>query len=83
MSRMIFPNLAVSDLQRSVDWTGIGFSFDPRLGDDNAACTMVGERASVSAESRAEVDRIVDRALATGGARSREPQDVAALERQG
>lgn len=83
MSRMIFPNPAVSDLQHWFDWTGLGFSFDPLLGDDNAACTMVGELASVSAESRAEVDRIAGRALATGGARSREPQDAAALERQG
>jgi uncharacterized protein len=105
MSRMIFVNLPVSDLRRSVEfWKGLGFEFNPELTDDKAACLVVSDLACVmllseeffssfttkdvvdagrqteaimalSAESREEVDRLTDRALATGGAPSSEPQE--------
>lgn len=105
MSRMIFVNLPVSDLQRSVGfWKGLGFDFNPQFTDDNAACMVVSDLAcvmlltdrffstftkkavadaagsteaimAISAESRDEVDRLADKALASGGSASNDPQD--------
>ena len=104
MSRMIFVNLPVADLQRSIDfWTALGFTFNPQFTDENATAMEISNDASVmlltekffstftkrkvadarqqteaimalSAESREEVDRLADRALASGGAASNEPQ---------
>ncbi|WP_110207681.1 VOC family protein [Nocardioides daejeonensis] len=48
MSRMIFPNLPVTDVQRSRDfWTGLGFEFNDQFSDENAACLVINELASV------------------------------------
>ena len=47
-SRMIFPNLAVKDLERSkAFFGGLGFSFDPRFTDENAAAMIVNDQATV------------------------------------
>jgi hypothetical protein len=47
-SRKMFVNLAVKDLDRSVDFfTKLGFSFDPRFTDETATCMLVGEDAYV------------------------------------
>lgn len=47
-TRMIFPNLAVKDLDRSVAFfTELGFSFDPRFTNDDAAAMIVNEHAVV------------------------------------
>lgn len=105
MSRMIFLNLPVADLQRSIDfWTGLGFTFNPQFTDENATCMVISDDAcvmlltekffstftskdivdttryteaitAISAESREEVDRLADTALATGGSPSSPPQD--------
>ena len=46
--RKLFVNLAVKDLDRSVDFfTKLGFSFDPRFTDETATCMLVGEDAYV------------------------------------
>jgi predicted lactoylglutathione lyase len=48
MSRKMFVNLPVEDLDRTVDFfTKLGFSFDPRFTDENATCMLVGEDAYV------------------------------------
>lgn len=48
MSRMIFVNLPVGDLQRTIDfWTGLGFEFNPQFTDDQATCMMVSDHACV------------------------------------
>lgn len=48
MARMIFPNLPVQDLERSkAFFAGLGFEFDPRFTDENAAAMVVNEHASV------------------------------------
>jgi predicted lactoylglutathione lyase len=48
MSRMIFVNLPVADLQRSVDfWRGLGFEFNPQFTDERAACMVVSDSACV------------------------------------
>ena len=47
-SRMIFVNLAVEDLGRSVDFfTELGFTFDQRFTDESATCMVVSDQAFV------------------------------------
>jgi len=47
-SRKLFVNLAVDDLERSVDFfTKLGFSFDERFTDETATSMLVGEDAYV------------------------------------
>jgi uncharacterized protein len=47
-SRMIFPNLPVKDLDRSVEFfTTLGFSFDPRFTDETATAMIVNDGAVV------------------------------------
>ena len=47
-SRMIFVNLPVRDLKRSIEFfTSLGFTFNPRFTDDNATCMIVSDQASV------------------------------------
>jgi predicted lactoylglutathione lyase len=47
-SRMIFVNLPVRDLKKSMEFfTKLGFTFNPKFTDDNAACMIVSEQASV------------------------------------
>lgn len=48
MTRKIFVNLAVEDLDRSVGFfTKLGFAFDPRFTDESATCMIVGDEAYV------------------------------------
>ncbi|TFC50110.1 hypothetical protein E3T26_00700 [Cryobacterium sp. TMT1-21] len=44
MSTMIFVNLPVADLKRSTDFfSALGYSFDPRFTDENAACLVIDQ----------------------------------------
>ena len=46
--RMMFVNLAVRDLERAKRFFGeLGFSFNPRFTDDDAACMVVSDQACV------------------------------------
>jgi len=104
-SRMIFVNLPVRDLKRSVEFfTKLGFTFNPQFTDEKATCMIINEQAFVmllveeffkgftqnqicdtrthteglfalSAGSRAEVDELVNRAIAAGGKHAAKPQD--------
>ncbi|WP_306522809.1 VOC family protein [Gemmatimonas sp.] len=48
MPRMIFPNLAVKNLAHTkAFWSALGFHFNPQFTDDNAACMVVNDHASV------------------------------------
>lgn len=48
MTRMIFPNLPVADVQVSRDfWTALGFTFNEAFCDGNAVCLEINEMASV------------------------------------
>jgi len=48
MARMIFVNVAVEDLDRSVEFfTKLGFAFDPRFTDETATCMIVNDEAFV------------------------------------
>ena len=103
--RKIFVNLAVEDLDKSVEFfTKLGFTFDPRFTDEQATCMIVSDEAFVmllvenrfkdftkkqlcdpathteailalSAESREQVDELVDTALAAGAAPANDPLD--------
>ena len=47
-TRMIFPNLAVRDLPRTkAFFTALGFGYNAQFTDDNAACLVINEMASV------------------------------------
>jgi len=47
-SRMIFVNLAVRDLKKTKEFfTKLGFTYNLKFTDDNAACMIVSEQASV------------------------------------
>lgn len=48
MSRMIFINLPVKDLNRSVEFfTRLGYRFNPDFTDENATCMIVNDSAFV------------------------------------
>ncbi|HEX2575253.1 MAG TPA: VOC family protein [Aquihabitans sp.] len=48
MSRTLFVNLAVEDLQRSVAFfTELGFEFNAQFTDEHATCMVVSDQASV------------------------------------
>jgi predicted lactoylglutathione lyase len=104
--RMIFPNLAVENLDRSVAFfTELGFTFDERFTDETATAMVVNDQAVVmllvkdrfadftkkeivdsrthteailalSAESREDVDRFADKALAAGGSPANDPMEM-------
>ena len=47
-SRKIFVNLAVRDVKQSMDFFAkLGFKFNPKFTDDNAACMIVSDEAFV------------------------------------
>src|SRR5262245_53398108 len=105
MAQMIFVNLPVRDLKRSMAfYTALGFTCNQQWTDDTAACMVLSEHIYVmllthakfkaftprevcdatkstevllclSCDSRARVDELVGKALATGGAKHTEPKD--------
>ena len=51
--RMLFVNMPVADLARSkAFFAELGFSYNPTMTDENAACMLVGEHAFVMLLSR-------------------------------
>jgi hypothetical protein len=47
-SRKLFVNLAVRDLKKSKEFfSTLGFGFNPKFTDDNAACMVVSDEAFV------------------------------------
>jgi len=105
MSRKVFINLPVADLQRSVDFfAALGYQFNPQFTDEKATCMIVSDDIYVmllvesffktftkkpiadarqttevlvclSAESRAEVEEIVSKAVAAGARTPMPAQD--------
>ena len=104
-ARKLFVNIAVRDLQRSIDFfETLGFTFNTQFTDATATCMLVGEDAyfmlltaekfkefskrplgdaqqetnalfAISADSRDEVDALVEKALGAGGTIATDPQD--------
>ena len=105
MSRAIFINVPVNDLERAKTFFAeLGFGYDPQFTDQKAACMIIGEDVAyamllqhaffqtftdqavcetgatealigISAQSREEVDQLVDKALELGATEVLEPQD--------
>lgn len=105
MPRSLFVNLAVAELPRSIAFfSALGFSFNPKFSDDNAACLVISEHIQVmlltraffagftpkpvadahteteallamSCDTRDEVDALVAKAVAAGGATLIEAKD--------
>ena len=105
MSRKIFVNLAVKDLDKTVEFfTALGFEFNPQFTDDSATCMIINDDAAVmllvedrfkdftkkslvdptgqteailclSADSREDVDDLVQKALAAGAKPANDPMD--------
>jgi len=47
-TRKIYLNLAVHDLKKTMEFfSKLGFSFNPKFSDENAACMIINEHASV------------------------------------
>src|SRR5687768_17372936 len=104
-TRQIYVNLPVRDLKRSKEFfSKLGFEYNPKFTDENAACMVLGPDAyvmllaepffktftkreisdtskateallAVSCESRAEVDDMVKKAVASGGSHAMDPMD--------
>ena len=105
MSRMLFLNLPVADLDKSVEFfTSLGFEFDADFTDANATAMIVNDQATVmllvrdyfstftdksiadtattveglaalSADSREDVDDVLNKAVAAGGRETRDRKD--------
>ena len=104
MSRKIFVNLPVKDLEKSkAFFAKMGLTFNPQFSDDTAACMVISEdiysmllthdkfrqftdreiagpkvlevMTALSADSRDEVNRLVDAALSAGANEKRPAQD--------
>ena len=60
-SRKMFVNLAVQDLDRSIEFfKKLGFSFDPRFTDETATSMIVGEDAYVMLLVESKFDEFAD-----------------------
>ncbi|RPJ79958.1 MAG: glyoxalase/bleomycin resistance/extradiol dioxygenase family protein, partial [Acidobacteria bacterium] len=47
-SRKLFVNIAVRDLKKSMEFfSKLGFTFNPKFTDENAACMVVNDEAFV------------------------------------
>ena len=65
MSRLIFVNLPVSDLDASKAFFGeLGFTFDARFTDDQCACMVVSDQAYVMLLDRARFEDFAPRPVA-------------------
>ena len=65
MPRMIFVNLPVKDLKRSMDFFGgLGFEFNQQFTSDEAAFMVVNENAAVMLVTESFFDTFSDRSIA-------------------
>jgi len=64
-SRLIFLNVAVSDLQTSKAFFGkLGFEFNPTFTNDDCACMVVSEQAYVMLQTKDSFSRFVTKPIA-------------------
>ncbi|MBV7482683.1 VOC family protein [Bordetella sp. BOR01] len=64
MHKQIFVNLAVADLQKSIDFfKQLGLDVDPRFTDQNAACLVLGENLHAMLLTRDYFKTFVDKPL--------------------
>ena len=69
MPQMIFVNLPVADLPRSIAfYAAIGFTNNPRFSDDNAACMVLSDAIYVMIHTHDSWRRFTQRPLPPTGA---------------
>lgn len=110
MARIIFPNLAVADLEKAKTfYSALGFSVNPQFTDENASAIVVSDdiilmllapgfaaesglaqpsgspsiSLAFSADSRAEVDELADKATEAGAAVRGDAQDLGFMYSRG
>ncbi|WP_405020711.1 VOC family protein [Kitasatospora sp. NBC_00070] len=106
MAKMIFVNLPVKNLDKSIEFfEAVGYSFNPQFTDETASCMVISDTifamlltearfadftkkpiadatasteviTALSADSRAEVDELVDKAIAAGAGAVNDPMDL-------
>jgi predicted lactoylglutathione lyase/ABC-type transporter Mla MlaB component len=81
--RMMFVNLAVDDLDRSVEFfTGLGFTFDPRFTDETATAMVVNDQAVVMLLVRDRFKDFTEKELADPGVATEAIMAVSATSRE-
>ena len=79
----IFVNLAVEDLDASVDFfTNLGFTFDPRFTDETATCMVVSDEAFVMLLVKERFKEFTKRELADPGSQTEAIVAVSAASRE-
>jgi predicted lactoylglutathione lyase len=84
VSRQLYVNLAVDDLDRSVAFfTALGFTFDPRFTDETATSMIVGENAYVMLLTRAKFAEFAKKPIVDATAQTEVLLAVSAGSREG
>ena len=65
MFKMIFVNLPIANLKRSVDFfTELGFKFNPQFTDETSTCMLVGDNIFVMLLEHAKFQGFIDKPIA-------------------
>ena len=65
MTKQIFLNLAVTDLQKSMDfYTALGFTNNPQFSDDTAKCMVCSENIYVMLLNHEKFSSFTDKTIA-------------------
>jgi predicted lactoylglutathione lyase len=65
MSKSLFVNLPVENLQRSVDFfSHLGFTFNPQFTDEQSTCMIVSENIFVMLLEHAKFQGFIDKSIA-------------------
>jgi predicted lactoylglutathione lyase len=84
VSRQLYVNLAVDDLDRSVAFfTALGFTFDPRFTDETATSMVVGEDAYVMLLTKAKFAEFAKKPIVDAAAQTEVLLAVSAGSREG
>src|SRR5262245_34946387 len=82
-ARMLFSNLAVKDLDRSVAFfTGLGFTFDERFTDKTATAMVVNEQATVMLLTEAKFKEFTKKELADSTKQTEAIMAVSAVSKE-
>ena len=84
MSRQLFVNLAVDDLDRSIAFfTALGFSFEPRFTDETSTCMIVGDDAYVMLLTRAKFEEFAKKPIVDASSQTEVLLAISAGSREG
>ena len=84
MSRQLFVNLAVDDLDRSIAFfTALGFSFEPRFTDETATCMIVGDDAYVMLLTKAKFEEFSKKPIVDASTQTEVLLAISAGSREG